>query len=197
MFSLHDIDQREMFCFYLYPGKGVSNKIFRKEVVFLVDISGSMQGSPLENVKSALLSALFKLNPADNFKIIAFNGNSLLFSPSLVPATKKMIENAFEWIRLNFIAEGGTHISAPLNQAINMFSKTGISLPLIFLITDGAIEDEKDICVAMSGHLMKGGLNTPRICTFGIGSYCNHYFLQMLAQIGRGYYDAAFDIEIN
>ncbi|KAL3637787.1 hypothetical protein CASFOL_018235 [Castilleja foliolosa] len=105
-----------------------------------------------------------------------------------------MIENAFEWIRLNFIAEGDTHISAPLNQAINMFSKTGISLPIIFLITDGAIEDEKDICVAMSGHLMKGGLNTPRICTFGIGSYCNHYFLQMLAQIGRGYYDAAFDI---
>ncbi|KAL3637786.1 hypothetical protein CASFOL_018234 [Castilleja foliolosa] len=50
MFYLHDIDQREMFCFYLYPGKGVSNKIFRKEVVFLVDISGSMQGSPLENV---------------------------------------------------------------------------------------------------------------------------------------------------
>ncbi|KAI3455638.1 hypothetical protein Pfo_012301 [Paulownia fortunei] len=192
--SLHDYDQREMFCFYLYPGNRISNKVFRKEVVFLVDISASMQGSPLENVKSALLAALLKLNPVDNFNIIAFNGSSLLFSSSLVQATKEVIEKVSEWIGMNFIAEGGTNISAPLNQAIKMFSKTGDILPLIFLITDGAVEDEKDICDAMRGHLMKGGLTSPRICTFGIGSYCNHYFLQMLAQIGRGYYDAAFDI---
>lgn len=50
-----------------------------------------------------------------------------------------------------------------------MFSKSGDSLPITFLITDGAVEDEKDICDAMKGHLMKGGLATPRICTFGIG----------------------------
>ncbi|KAK6148761.1 hypothetical protein DH2020_016286 [Rehmannia glutinosa] len=192
--SMHDYDQREMFCFYLYPGKRMSNKVFGKEVVFLVDISASMQGSPLENVKSALLASLLKLNPADTFNVIAFNGSSLLFSPSLVPATKEMVEKASEWIGMNFIAEGGTNISTPLNQAINMFSKAGDLLPIVFLITDGAVEDEKDICDAMKGHLMKGGLTTPRICTFGIGSYCNHYFLQMLAQIGRGYYDAAFDI---
>ncbi|GER53596.1 inter-alpha-trypsin inhibitor heavy chain, partial [Striga asiatica] len=198
--SLHDFDQSEMFCFYLYPGKSISKKYgatlqaFRKEVVFLVDISASMQGSPIEHVKSALLAALSKLDPADTFNIIAFNGNSLLFSPSLVQATTKMIEKASEWTKMSFVAEGGTNISTPLNQAINMFSKTGGLLPIIFLITDGAVEDEKDICDAMRGHLMKGGLTTPRICTFGIGSYCNHYFLQMLAQIGRGHYDAAPDI---
>lgn len=50
-----------------------------------------------------------------------------------------------------------------------MFSKAGDSLPIIFLITDGAVEDEKDICDAMKGHLMNGDLATPRICTFGIG----------------------------
>ncbi|KAL0341819.1 UNVERIFIED_CONTAM: hypothetical protein Scaly_1844500 [Sesamum calycinum] len=119
--SLDDYDQREMFCFYLYPGKWISTKQLRRGKVS-------------------------------------------------------------EWIQTNFIAEGGTNISAPLDQAINMFSKTVDALPIIFLITDGAVEDEKDICDAMRGHLMKEG------------SYCNHYFLQMLAQIGRGYYDAAFDI---
>ncbi|KAL8458724.1 hypothetical protein ACS0TY_036292 [Phlomoides rotata] len=192
--SLHDYDEREMFCFYLYPGKRMSNKVFRKEVVFLVDISGSMQGTTLENVKTALLAALLKLNTADTFNVVAFNGSSLPFSLSLEPATKETIEKASEWIEMNFVAEGGTNISDPLNQAIDMFSKAGDSLPIIFLITDGAVEDEKDICDAMRGHLMKGDLATPRICTFGIGSYCNHYFLQMLAQIGRGYYDAAFDL---
>ncbi|PIN22292.1 hypothetical protein CDL12_05013 [Handroanthus impetiginosus] len=175
--SIHDYDQREMFCFYLYPGKTISSKVFRKEVVFLVDISASMQGSPLENVKTALLAALLKLNPLDAFNIIAFNGSSVSFSSSLVPAissslvpaTKEMIDKVTEWIETKLIAEGGTNISAPLNQAINMFSKAGDLLPIIFLITDGAVEDEKDICDAMKSRLMKGGSTTPRIFTFGVG----------------------------
>ncbi|KAL0319455.1 UNVERIFIED_CONTAM: putative nucleoside diphosphate kinase [Sesamum angustifolium] len=91
-------------------------QVFRKEVVFLVDISASTQGSPLENVKTALVAALLKLNPVDTFNIIAFNGSSLLFSPSLVPATKEGIGKVSEWIQTNFIAEGGTNISAPLDQ---------------------------------------------------------------------------------
>ncbi|KAG6425805.1 hypothetical protein SASPL_110009 [Salvia splendens] len=192
---LHDFDEREMFCLYLYPGKIMNHKVFRKEVVFLVDISASMQGRPLDCVKTALLTALFKLNPVDTFNIIVFNESSLLFSSSMVQATKEMIGKASEWIEMKFIAEGGTNIAAPLNQAINMFSKAGGSLPLVFLVTDGAVEDEKEICDRMRRHLVEaGGLITPRICTFGIGLYCNHYFLQMLAQIGRGHYDAAFDI---
>ncbi|KAG8380177.1 hypothetical protein BUALT_Bualt07G0166400 [Buddleja alternifolia] len=193
--SLHDYDQREMFCFYIYPGKTISKKVFRKELVFLVDISASMRGSPLENVKTALLTVISQLDPSDTFNIIAFNGSSSLFSSSLVPATVETIKKVSEWIELNFIAEGGTNISTPMNQAISMFSKTRDLLSVIFLITDGAVEDEKEICDAMKGDLMKGGLNSPRICTFGIGLYCNHYFLQMLAQIGRGYYDAAFDVD--
>ncbi|KAL2462377.1 inter-alpha-trypsin inhibitor heavy chain-related [Forsythia ovata] len=193
--SLHDYDQREMFCFYLYPGNSIYKKIFKKEMVFLVDISASMQGDPIENAKTALLAALSMLSPLDTFNIIAFNGSSSLFSSSMELATKEVIENASEWINMNFVAEGGTNISTPLDQAIRMLSKTGAVLPIIFLITDGTVEDEKDICHAMKSHLMREGLTNPRICTFGIGSYCNHYFLKMLAEIGRGYYDAAFDID--
>lgn len=50
-----------------------------------------------------------------------------------------------------------------------MVGKTGESIPLIFLITDGAVEDEKDICNIVKDRLMDGGFNCPRICTFGIG----------------------------
>uniref|UniRef100_A0A5B6Z9T2 Putative inter-alpha-trypsin inhibitor heavy chain H3 isoform X1 n=1 Tax=Davidia involucrata TaxID=16924 RepID=A0A5B6Z9T2_DAVIN len=193
--SLHDFDQREMFCFYLFPGYNQSLKVFRKEVVFIVDISGSMQGGPLENAKNALLAALSELNPVDLFNIIAFSGNTQLFSSSMELATNETIENVTQWIDKNLIAEGGTNILAPLNQAIEMVANTSDAIPLIFLITDGAVEDERHICNVMKGHLMNRGLISPRINTFGIGSYCNHYFLQMLAQIGRGYYDAAYDVD--
>ncbi|KAK4736214.1 hypothetical protein R3W88_010475 [Solanum pinnatisectum] len=193
--SMLDVDQREMFCFNLYPPTVNAMKVFRKEVVYVVDISESMQGRPLENVKSALLAALSKLSPADTFNVIAFNGKSLLFSSSMEPSGKESIGKATQWIDQNFVAEGSTDISLPLNQAIEMLSKNGDSIPLVFLITDGSVGDEREICEALRGRLMKRCLNAPRISTFGIGLYCNHYFLQMLAQIGRGYYDAAYDLD--
>ncbi|KAK4349806.1 hypothetical protein RND71_029119 [Anisodus tanguticus] len=168
--SMLDFDQREMFCFYLYPPTVNTRKVFRKEVVYVVDISASMQGRPLENVKDALLAALSKLSPADTFNIIAFNGKSLLFSSSMVPAGKESIGKAIQWIDQNFVAEGSTEISLPLNQAMEMLSKNGDSIPLVFLITDGSVGDEREICEALKGLLMKRGLNAPRISTFGIDS---------------------------
>ncbi|CAL5439423.1 unnamed protein product [Camellia sinensis] len=228
--SLNDIDQREMFCLYLFPGNSQNRKVFRKEVVFLVDISGSMRDGPIENAKSALLAALSKLSLIDSFNIIAFNVDTQLFSSSMVLATKEAKENATQWISRNFIAEGGTNILLPLTQnvpeklysymfktrwkvscslswlmhdvpqqlgvALEMLEKTSDSIPLIFLITDGAVEDERHICNAVQSQFTNRKRSIcPRICTFGIGSYCNHYFLQMLAQIGRGYYDVAFAVD--
>ncbi|KAK1358525.1 Inter-alpha-trypsin inhibitor heavy chain [Heracleum sosnowskyi] len=193
--SLHDLDQREMFCFTLFPGSDLRRKVFRKVITFVVDISGSMQGATIESAKTALLEAISNLTPADSFNIIAFNESSAFFSPSMVHATNETIESAAEWISTNLIAKGGTNIMLPLNQALKMVAKTGDSVPLIFLITDGAVENERDICNDMQKRLLDGGPNYPRICTFGIGSYCNHFFLQMLAQIGRGHYDAAYDID--
>lgn len=192
--SLHDHDQRDMFCFYLFPGSNENTKPFRKEVVFLLDISASMQDGPLEKSKDAVLGCLAELNQEDAFNIIAFNGDIQLFS-SLELATDEAITRATEWMNTNLIAEGGTNLLLPLKQAFDMVGKTGESVPLIFLITDGSVEDEKDICNIVKDQLVDGGINCPRICTFGIGSYCNHYFLQMLAHMGRGCYDAAYDVD--
>ena len=93
-------------------------KVFRKEVVFLVDVSVSMREWLLENAKNALMAGLSKLSPYDSFNIITFNENTQLFSASMELATKETIENATLWISRNFIAEGGTNILLPLNQVI-------------------------------------------------------------------------------
>lgn len=193
--SLHDVDQRDMFCAYLFPGGHHSRKVFRKEIVFVVDISGSMEGAPLEGTKIALSAALTNLDSKDSFNIIAFNGETYLFSSSMELASEDTVERAVEWMSMNLIAGGDTNILVPLKQATEMLSKSGGSIPFIFLVTDGAVEDERHICDIMKSHITGGGSIHPRICTFGIGSYCNHHFLRMLAMISRGQYDAAYNID--
>ncbi|XP_022953610.1 uncharacterized protein LOC111456095 isoform X1 [Cucurbita moschata] len=194
--SLHDFDQREMFCLYIFPGQNQNRKVFRKEVVFIIDISGSMKGGPLESTKRAVLASISKLNHEDTFNIIAFNGDTKLFSSSMEQATNEAITRATEWIDANLVANGGTNILLPVEQAIKMLAETGNSIPLIFLITDGSVNNEREICNLVKASLKSGKAITPRLCTFGIGTYCNHYFLQMLSEIGRGVYDAAYDVDL-
>ncbi|GLT62863.1 hypothetical protein SLA2020_354660 [Shorea laevis] len=193
--SVYDVDQRETFCIYLYSGSQQSVKVFRKDVIFIVDISESMLGKPLEDTKNALSGALSKLNPKDSFNIIAFSEKTLMFSTSMELATNEAVERAVEWIGTNFIAGGGTNIFTPMDKATEMLMNTSGTIPIIFLVTDGAVEDEKRICDVIKSRLANGESLCPRIYTFGIGSFCNHYFLRMLAMIGRGQYDAAFDLD--
>lgn len=172
----------------------IPDRIDRKEVVFLVDTSGSMQGKPLENACNALAGNLSKLTPRDSFNIIAFSGETRAFSSSMEFATKDVVEKAIQWMSEHCVGDGGTNILTPLNEAMEMLSDSCDTVPHIFLITDGAVEDERNICNIVSSHMKSKRCICPRISTFGIGSYCNHYFLRMLALIGRGYYDAAYDI---
>lgn len=193
--SVHDFDQREMFYLYLSPGN-IQKKVFKKDIIFIIDISGSMQEKLMDDTKNALLSALSKLNSDDMFTIIAFNGESHLYSKSMELASNDAVERAREWINLNFVAGGGTNISHPLNTAIEMLSAAQSSVPIIFLVTDGTVEDERQICTMVKNHMINGDSVCPRIYTFGIGPFCNHYFLRMLAMIGRGQYDAALDVDM-
>ncbi|KAL5171428.1 Inter alpha-trypsin inhibitor, heavy chain 4 [Glycine soja] len=178
---LRDFDEREIFCLYLYPGNSPDRKVFKKDVVFVVDISASMKGTPLDNTKNALLTSLSQLSAQDTFNIIAFNGTVYLFSSSMERATEEAILNATTWVDTNFIANGDTNIMLPLTQAMKLLEKSTDSVPLIFLVTDGAVEDERDICNFAKSYVSS--------------LYCNHYFLQMLAQIGRGHYDSAHDLD--
>lgn len=96
--------------------------------MIVVDISGSMQGKPLEDTKNALLEALLKLDPEDSFCIIAFNGQTYTSSTSLKSATKEAIDSAIEWIGINFIAGGDTNILRPLNMVCSSYVLSPASL---------------------------------------------------------------------
>ncbi|WVZ57241.1 hypothetical protein U9M48_007649 [Paspalum notatum var. saurae] len=191
--TLRDYDDRDMFCLFLLPGNTRIRKVFRKSIVYIIDASGSMQGKPLESVKNAMSTTLSDLMQGDYFNIITFNDDVHSFSSSLEQVNEKTIGNAIEWMNSNFVAQGGTDIMRPLSEAMALLSNSHDVLPQIYLVTDGSVDDERNICHTLKTQLMKSGSKSPRISTFGLGSYCNHYFLRMLASIGKGHYAAALD----
>ncbi|CAM0906736.1 unnamed protein product [Alopecurus aequalis] len=188
-----DYDDRNRFSIFLLPGSG-TRKVFKKAVVFVVDTSGSMQGKPLENVKNAVSTALSDLAQGDYFNIVTFNDELHSFSSCLEKVNEKAIAGAIDWMNQHFVAEGGTDIMHPLSEAMALLSSVHDVLPQIFLMTDGSVDDEHNICQTMQTELISRGSKSPRISTFGLGLYCNHYFLRMLASIGKGHYDAALEI---
>ncbi|WZZ83097.1 hypothetical protein YC2023_103669 [Brassica napus] len=166
--SVQDVDQRDIFSFYLFPGKQQSTKAFKREVVFVVDISKSMAGKPLEDVKNAISTALSKLNPRDSFNIITFSDDTSLFSTSMESVTPDAVERGVEWMNKSFVVADGTNMLPPLEKAVEMLSNTRGSVPMIFFLTDGSVEVERHICTVMKKRLANAGSVWPRIHTFGL-----------------------------
>ncbi|KAF3772687.1 Inter alpha-trypsin inhibitor heavy chain 4 [Nymphaea thermarum] len=110
-----DFDKRDIFCLYILPASKLHVKVFRREVIFLIDTSASIQGMPLEESKNAISAALMNLRPTDSFSIMSFNEEIFSFSSSLVPATEEKMEEAHQWLRTCH-ATGGTSILLPLNE---------------------------------------------------------------------------------
>ncbi|KAJ9547952.1 hypothetical protein OSB04_020495 [Centaurea solstitialis] len=142
------VDERQMFSLCLFAGHDKGIKVCRKEVLYVVDISESMKGKTIEATKSALIAALSKLDQEDSFGIMAFNEQTHLYSSTLELATMESIKNATKWIETNFLPGGGTNIAIALDQALEMLSKTSKSVPMVFFVTDGAVENGKEICEA-------------------------------------------------
>lgn len=94
--------------------------MFKKEVVFVVDISESMQGRPLEGTKNAISAALSKLSPEDSLNIIAFSNETFQFSTSMELASKEAIERATAWISTKYTVEGSTNLFIPLEKVSNL-----------------------------------------------------------------------------
>ncbi|GJU30960.1 von Willebrand factor, partial [Tanacetum coccineum] len=144
--------------------------VLQKESEILIeDLFASMQDDPLKKSKDSMLGCLSEFTQKDTFNIIVFNRDIQICSSSLELAMDEAITRATEWMNKSLIGEGGTNLLLPLKQAFDMVGKTGESIPLIFLITDGYVEDEKDIHNIVKCQLVDGGINCPRICTFGIG----------------------------
>jgi Ca-activated chloride channel family protein len=159
-------------------GEAVTARLPR-EMIFVVDTSGSMHGVSIEQARKALLRALDGLQPGDLFNVIEFNSHpSALFGNS-VPADSGNVATARNFVaRLQ--ANGGTEMSSALRLALRTAPSEAYLRQIIF-ITDGAVGNEEGLF-----EMIAARLGAARLFTVGIGSAPNSWFMRKAAETGRG-----------
>jgi Ca-activated chloride channel family protein len=150
-----------------------------REVIFIIDTSGSMSGTSMEQAREALLTGLKTLLPTDRFNLIQFNSTHDCLFDSPVPATADNLAVARRYVT-GLHANGGTEMLPALTAAFTM-PPSPEHLRQVLFITDGAVSNESDLMYAI-----RQGLGDARLFTVGIGSAPNGYFMRTAAQMGRG-----------
>lgn len=154
---------------------------FPTETLFVIDVSGSMEGPSIEQAKAAVASALGRLRPGDSFNLLSFNEWSAAMSEAFQPYGASEIDRAQSWVTA-LRAEGGTEIGGALTRAIEMLGASRFAgEQRIVLITDGAVDNEMEL---MSQIHQK--LGTVRLHVIGIGAAPNRWLMRKLAEFGRG-----------
>jgi Ca-activated chloride channel family protein len=161
------------------PESADPSAALRREVVFVVDHSGSMAGESIEQARRALLLAIDGLGPDDRFDVIRFDDDwdALFGSPRLADAASR--EEARRYIAA-LEAEGGTEMLPALQAALRGDAGSGDVRQVVF-VTDGCVGNEAALFAAIQADLGRS-----RLFTVGIGSAPNGHFLTTAAAAGRG-----------
>ena len=150
-----------------------------RDVVFILDVSGSMSGTSIEQARSSLIHALSRLGPQERFNIIWFNDRSERLYPRAVPASDDNVRHAGSVIA-TLEANGGTVMRPALALALSEQPEPSRIRQIVFL-TDGNVDNEQELFA-----LIERQLGDNRLFTIGIGSAPNSYFMRKAARAGRG-----------
>jgi Ca-activated chloride channel family protein len=163
-----------------------------REVVFVIDNSGSMAGASIEQAKAALKMALARLTQADTFNVIRFNHTMEALFDAPRPAALDQVALAARWVdRLQ--ATGGTEMRQPLERALAGGEGDGRLRQVVFL-TDGGVGNEEELFA-----IIRRSLGDRRLFTVGIGSAPNSHFMREAARHGRGtftYIGAVSEVQV-
>jgi len=150
-----------------------------REYIFVLDVSGSMNGFPLDTAKKLMSDLANALRPSDTFNIVVFADGSETFSPVSVPATPPNLRRALQFIGQKK-GGGGTRLLAALERAVAVPRQRDVSRSIV-LVTDGYIEAESDVFDYVRAQL--DGVN---FFAFGIGSSVNRFLIEGIARAGLG-----------
>ncbi len=153
--------------------------ITRREMVFVLDTSGSMSGTPMAASRTFMRHALGTLRPGDAFRIIRFSNDASEFSPAPLPATPQNIAAGTAYVNA-ITASGGTEILSGLRRAYAQAPDPNV-LRIVVFLSDGYVGNEAEILQLVARSVGQG-----RLYSFGVGSAVNRYLVAEMARLGRG-----------
>lgn len=169
--------------FFLYmaqpPQRVATEDIPPREYIFVVDVSGSMEGFPLNTSKQLLKDLIGQLRPTDLFNVVLFAGDSSALAPKSLPANQENISAAIRLLEQQR-GSGGTELLPAVEQAMNLPREATISRSIV-LVTDGYISGEQGVFDYIRTHL-----NQCNVFAFGIGAAVNRYLIEGVAKAGMG-----------
>ncbi len=170
------------FAVYLIPALNyATHQIVPKDVVFLMDSSGSQRGQPLAKSKELMRRFIQGLNPADTFTIIDFANTAKALSATPLANTPANRQSAMNYIE-KLQADGGSELLNGLKTVMDFPAPATGRLRSIVLITDGYIGNENEVLAFVQANLKPGN----RLYSFGVGGSVNRFLLNRLAEVGRG-----------
>ncbi|MFO7963779.1 MAG: VIT domain-containing protein [Desulfobacterales bacterium] len=173
-------DNENFFLLMLQPPKRVkTDRIPPREYLFIMDISGSMHGFPLEISKNLLKDVIEHLRPIDRFNVLLFAGSSRMLSDTSLPAAPENIERAVDLIE-NQRGGGSTELLPALKKALDIKRTEGFSRTVV-IATDGYVTVE-----AETFDLIRRRLGDANLFAFGIGASVNRHLIEGMARAGMG-----------
>ncbi len=165
------------------PAEEETQEVVAKDVIFVLDTSGSMSGEKMEQTRAALLFVLEHLNPEDRFAIVDFDSSVSTYAPELRPASERA--EARRYVQ-NLSAGGSTHIEGALRQALDLADRASGRPQVILFLTDGLpTVGETDPARLLSLVRARSHENV-RLFTFGVGYDVNSVLLDALAAENHG-----------
>lgn len=154
-------------------------EVWGREMVFVLDCSGSMSGKPNEMAKRIVERTLETLRPTDTFRILRFSDQATALSNRALPATYENIRQGLHFLRA-LKGDGGTEMLSGVHLALGG-PRDPYRMRIVHFLTDGLIGNEPQVLKAV-----KQRLGDARIFPLGVGSSVNRFLLERMATVGRG-----------
>ncbi len=161
------------------PARVSADVITSREYIFVVDVSGSMTGFPLNTAYQLMEKLLGSIHESDTFNLILFAGSDRVYQEASLPASASNIASAINWMKSSPTG-GNTEMLGALQSAMRLPNDESRSRSVI-LITDGFINFE-----AEAFELIRNNLHQNNVFCFGIGSSVNRHLIEGIAHCGQG-----------
>ena len=174
-------DKENFFLLTVQPPQRIEKKeVLPREYIFVVDVSGSMSGFPLNTAKVLMENMVSELKKQDRFNILAFANGQHLYANQSVEGSKINLSDALRWIN-SLNGRGGTEMVSALQKALSLPQTSDNVSRIIVVITDGLVSFEKE-----AFEMVRQNLGKANLFAFGIGSSINRHLIEGISLAGHG-----------